>query len=66
MRKDTRQLVEWAEGLGWQYEGVAKSGHVRLRHEQTGRSYRIPSTPSDGRSVANTKADLRRLGRNGA
>jgi hypothetical protein len=60
MRKETKELIEYAESIGYTNLGLAKSGHYRVQHRNGGQ-YTIAATPSDGRGAENAKADMRRI-----
>ena len=60
MRKDVRELIEYAEQLGFTNQGIDGRNHYRLTHPN-GTWFSAPATPSDTRSVKNAKATLRRL-----
>jgi len=64
MTKETRALVRWAQANGWSF-AYTRSGHLRLTRPGCGPVY-IPSTPSCSRSVANSRAILRRAERSKA
>ena len=62
MNKDVKQLLEKAEAAGWTTKRTG-GGHYCLRppSPRTGQVF-IPSTPSDGRSLRNARAMLKRWG----
>lgn len=60
MNKDMKQLCRSLRKQGWTVERTSK-GHYRAI-TPAGRKIVMPSTPSDGRSVLNTRALLRRAG----
>lgn len=65
MHKDYRQLVKKAQKQGWKLvkeKGKGQNGHPRLVPPDGGDYIVIPSSPSDWRSVKNTRAELRRAG----
>lgn len=60
-RKDTLQLVRWAEERGW-VATLTQKGHIKLT--RPGHDTIILSgTPSDFRSVLNEKARIKRAER---
>lgn len=63
-RKDSLQLIRWAEDRGWQAM-LTKSGHVKLTREGHD-SVIIASTPSDRRAMLNEKARVKRSERKAA
>lgn len=61
MRKSVREVVEFAELIGWTLiPSHSGGGHVVLRH-RNGETYRMSATPSDHRWWRNAKSDLSRL-----
>jgi hypothetical protein len=58
--KDTRQLIDELERQGWKVVRARRSGHYRA--SRPGALYFLPATPSCHRSVANSRACLRKLG----
>lgn len=63
MSRRLTDLLRYAARLGYVDEGTTKGGHRRLWHRRTGRHVVVPSTPGYGRSVANSRALLRRVAR---
>lgn len=62
MHREMRKALKEAEKMGgWRGRRTA-SGHIFLMHE-SGASTTIAGTPSDGRTIKNTLADLRRATR---
>lgn len=61
-RGSRADLVEAAR-LGYVHEGRSGSGHLRFRHQETGRVVFLPHTPGQGRSTSNSIALLRRVAR---
>lgn len=57
MRKDVQKVVDYARSLG--YEHTRTTRHIMLCHS-SGTRVTLPQTPSDGRSLENALADLRR------
>ena len=55
--KEVRELVRWAEGLGYEAERTS-GGHIRFVHKSVSEPIFCPSTPSDHRSLRNTEAML--------
>lgn len=71
VHRDYKPLVKAAEAQGWTLEpSTSGKGHPRLqppegavaRDGSPARSLTIPGTPSDHRSLMNTRADMRRQG----
>lgn len=61
--KETRALIAWAVGRGWTLDPrPTGSGHRRLTRPGH-RMVIIPSTPSDHRSLKNSKAQILRAER---
>ena len=59
-RKDTADLIEWAEARGWAFDGFRGNSHPALRWTD-GTLYTLASTAGDWRSTRNAKADLARI-----
>lgn len=59
MHKRVRELVTWAEGIGFVLEGLDGRGHYKVVHRNG--PYRIPATPGDWRNELNCKAEMRRI-----
>jgi hypothetical protein len=57
--KHVRQLLAELEKAGC-WMGRRGRGHIVVRHEN-GRSVSVPATPSDRRSLENTRAEIRRV-----
>lgn len=60
MNSDVRALVKDAEMIGWKFDGYDGSGHVVLSNVN-GQRTSIPSTPSEYRSLTNSRSLLERL-----
>jgi len=60
MKKDMQRLVKAAENAGWMVSRTKKN-HLKFK-APTGATVIAASTPSDHRSVMNTRAELRRHG----
>lgn len=60
LKPEIRALVEWAAPYGWSLDGETGRNHPVLRHT-SGAELTLPSTPSDWRGLANTRADIRRI-----
>ncbi|MFT8522717.1 hypothetical protein [Gluconobacter oxydans] len=58
LHSDMRQLRRQAAALGWTASRT-NGGHLRWPHEMGGLVFR-PSTPSDVRSIRNTRAQIKR------
>ena len=56
---DTRQLLRLAAARGWVFRRT-NGGHVLGVWPPTGATVTLPSTPSDSRSLLNSRADLER------
>ncbi len=62
LKKEVREVVEWAEPLGWALQGETDShGHWVLRHIATGQDVHLPCTPRNTRTLENSKSKIRRL-----
>jgi hypothetical protein len=61
MSKEMKQLVKQIEANGYT---VVQSGrnHLKVKNEAGGTVATMPGTPSDHRSILNTRAQMRRLG----
>ena len=59
-RKDTADLIEWAEARGWAFDGIRGNGHPALRWTD-GTLYTLASTTGDWRNTRNAKAELARI-----
>lgn len=59
-RRDALDMVEWAKERGWAYEGIDGRGHHTVRWSN-GRAAHFPATPSDHRSLKNTRSMLARI-----
>ena len=59
-RKDTADLIEWAEARGWAFDGIRGNGHPALRWTD-GTLYTLASTAGDWRNTRNAKAELARI-----
>jgi predicted RNA binding protein YcfA (HicA-like mRNA interferase family) len=64
MKHDLKQLLRQAEARGWSLQ-LTNGGHWRLRHP-SGAVVVTSSSPSDGRALANLRAQLRRVERGAA
>jgi len=61
MKPEIRELVDWAAQHGWSpADDVTGSGHRILKHT-SGATVVLPTSPSDYRGLANTKATIRRV-----
>lgn len=61
-KKDTMNMIRELRNQGWEVTQAKRSGHWQAKApDGKGITY-FPGTPGDGRSLANTKAILRRLG----
>lgn len=63
LRKDTREIVEWAEARGWELYDRTGTKHLVLRYPSTGARMTIPSTSGDRRNFLNAKTKMKRLER---
>ena len=61
MTKDMRKLAKACTANGWRVEPT-RGGHVRLLSPDGEHLIIAEATPSDRRSLSNTKARLRRAG----
>lgn len=60
--KEIRDIIRQLEAQGWTVSLAKRSGHWKaMAPDGKGIAY-FPKTPSDWRSVANTKSRLRKLG----
>ena len=59
-RKDTADLIEWAEARGWTFDGIRGNGHPALRWTD-GTLYTLASTAGDWRNTRNAKSELARI-----
>jgi hypothetical protein len=64
-KRETRELLEYAEKHRFEFAGYCGSGHIRIRHED-GTVLTISSTPSDWRGDRNKRSDIRRVDRSAA
>jgi hypothetical protein len=61
MRKDVKQLIEYATDYNFHFENKTGSGHIRLRHKG-GKTVILPTTPKSGnRWRQNTLALIHRI-----
>ena len=61
MNKHLREFAKKVEPIGWTCDGrLDGSGHFIFVHT-SGNEYRVPSTPSEHRSLKNCLSDLERL-----
>lgn len=59
--KEVRQLLAEVEKAGgWVGRRTAKL-HILLRHEESGGTVTVAGTPSGGRSLDNSRAEIRRV-----
>lgn len=63
MNKEIKQLAREYERKGWNIVRSKGGSHTFWRHPSGQGMVTVPGTPSDWRSIQNTKADLRRLER---
>jgi hypothetical protein len=61
LKKDIKQLVDEIEGQGWVVRAAPRRSHFRCQAPGGAVTF-LPMSPSDWRSVANCRAQLRRLG----
>ncbi|WP_189951264.1 hypothetical protein [Streptomyces roseolus] len=62
LKKEVREVVEWAEPLGWTLlEETDSHNHWVLRHDPTGQCVHLPCTPRNTRSLENSRAKIRRI-----
>lgn len=65
MKKDIKDLIAYAEELGWVYVRRTGDDHHLMRHPVTRQQQTIPSTPNGGkRGLKNCKQDLKRKAEN--
>lgn len=61
MNKHVREFAKKVEPIGWTCDGkLDGNGHYIFAHTD-GNEYRVPSTPSEHRSLKNCLSDLERL-----
>jgi hypothetical protein len=60
--KETRELIERMIADGWEDLGCSR-GHWKLRWPGTGQKVSVPGSPSDHRSLANTRSKVSRIQR---
>lgn len=56
-----RELLHQAKQLGFRFIETTGSGHLRLRHDDTGAEYIAPATGSDWRGNRNAISEMERL-----
>lgn len=56
--KETRELIKFAEGLGWEVQATRR-GHYKFTRSGCG-TVVISGTASDHRSIHNARAELKR------
>lgn len=59
MRKEIKQLKKALEAEGYSVDPT-RGGHLKVTHPDKDGVVFMPSTPSDHRSIKNTKAELKR------
>lgn len=59
MRREVKDFIAARENEGWEYVGLSGGGHHKMKLP-SGHSFCVPATPSDHRSLLNTKTDMRR------
>ncbi|WKV16938.1 hicA toxin superfamily protein [Microcystis phage MJing1] len=60
MRLDPKVREILARLPGWEIEKKLGSGHLRLRHPESGATYVVAHSPGEGRAIANAVAGARR------
>ena len=63
LRKDVREVVRYAEQHGYEYQGIRKSGHLKLKNTRNGHCLSLPASPSCHYWTRNAQADIRRYSR---
>jgi hypothetical protein len=63
LEKRSPLLARHARENGWTVEGLAPSGHVRLRHGRTGKRYTVAASPSDHRASKNAISWMKKIER---
>lgn len=58
--KHAREVISVLDRDGWQFARVCGSGHVQLRHRETGALLTMSSTPSGRFARVKVLADARR------
>lgn len=66
LNKGVREVVEFAEALGFEYLGHSRNNHVRLGLPNGGPLHVMPGSPGSPSWKKNAKADLRRKARHWA
>jgi predicted RNA binding protein YcfA (HicA-like mRNA interferase family) len=65
MRKDIKEVMKYAEALGWEQVRMTSTGHYLVRHRVTKVTTTIPATPNGGkRGLKNCMMDLKRWSEN--
>lgn len=59
MRRDVKDFIEARKLEGWAYAGLSGGGHHKMQLP-SGHTFCVPATPSDHRSLLNTKSQMRR------
>lgn len=64
MKRHQREIIEFAERLGWELLRTTAHEAALLRHKTTGERVTVSATPRDrARATANARAELRRKAR---
>ena len=62
LKKEVREVVEWAQPLGWVLlEEKDSNNHWVLRHTASGEDVHLPCTPRNPRTLDNSRAKIRRV-----
>lgn len=62
MKKEIKDVIQFAEDHGFTVLGLTGGSHWRIRHA-SGAHLTLPSSPSRGRWKQNAMADIRRIHR---
>lgn len=59
--REVRNFMRELQGDGGWWGRLTAKGHIQLKHDQIANMiFVMPSTPSDWRSIRNTRSDIRR------
>lgn len=58
-RDEVKDLIRWAQELGWTYEGIGGNGHHILK--LGGHIVPVANTPGEYRTLKNTEAKIRKF-----
>ena len=64
MKKEIKDLVKFAESLGYEFVRITNDGHYLYQHKVTGKRHGLPGSPRGGRrTIENCRAELRKKAR---